>query len=377
MKKSITPNQIKQNNRSLIYHYIYDNKKVSQQDISYELHLSRPTVAANLSFMEDNGLIRKDGQIDTEFVGRKAAAYSIVPDYRVSIGVEILKKELKMIAVNLYGEKISRTVSAIPFEYHDSYFQTVCHQILEFKNSLSLTDEQVLGVGFAMQGLTTPDKQTVLYGEILSCTGLSITEFSKFLPFPCCFIHDADSAAISELWVSPELTDAFYLSLSKHLGAAIISKGTILSGKHGHSSTIEHIQMQPNGSRCYCGKKGCMETLLSMTSLLEENETPEDFFRKVRQKDLQYSNRWHAFLSNLANAVNMLHLIFDTDFILGGYLAQYLCEQDLAVLHEKIQQMTPFPEAHDFLKISKMPKHNICIGAALPYIQSFLDNPGL
>ncbi len=377
MKKSITPNQIKQNNRSLIYHYIYDNKKVSQQDISYELHLSRPTVAANLSFMEENGLIRKDGQIDTEFVGRKAAAYSIVPDYRVSIGVEILKKELKMIAVNLYGEKISRTVSAIPFEYHDSYFQTVCHQILEFKNSLSLTDEQVLGVGFAMQGLTTPDKQTVLYGEILSCTGLSITEFSKFLPFPCCFIHDADSAAISELWVSPELTDAFYLSLSKHLGAAIISKGTILSGKHGHSSTIEHIQMQPNGSRCYCGKKGCMETLLSMTSLLEENETPEDFFRKVRQKDLQPSNRWHAFLSNLANAVNMLHLIFDTDFILGGYLAQYLCEQDLAFVHEKIQQMTPFPEAHDFLKISKMPKHNICIGAALPYIQSFLDNPGL
>lgn len=377
MKKSITPNQIKQNNRSLIYHYIYDNKKVSQQDISYELHLSRPTVAANLSFMEENGLIRKDGQIDTEFVGRKAAAYSIVPDYRVSIGVEILKKELKMIAVNLYGEKISRTVSAIPFEYHDSYFQTVCHQILEFKNSLSLTDEQVLGVGFAMQGLTTPDKQTVLYGEILSCTGLSITEFSKFLPFPCCFIHDADSAAISELWVSPELTDAFYLSLSKHLGAAIISKGTILSGKHGHSSTIEHIQMQPNGPRCYCGKKGCMETLLSMTSLLEENETPEDFFRKVRQKDLQPSNRWHAFLSNLANAVNMLHLIFDTDFILGGYLAQYLCEQDLAFVHEKIQQMTPFPEAHDFLKISKMPKHNICIGAALPYIQSFLDNPGL
>ena len=377
MKKSITPNQIKQNNRSLIYHYIYDNKKVSQQDISYELHLSRPTVAANLSFMEENGLIRKDGQIDTEFVGRKAAAYSIVPDYRVSIGVEILKKELKMIAVNLYGEKISRTVSAIPFEYHDSYFQTVCHQILEFKNSLSLTDGHVLGVGFAMQGLTTPDKQTVLYGEILSCTGLSITDFSKFLPFPCCFIHDADSAAISELWVSPELTDAFYLSLSKHLGAAIISKGTILSGKHGHSSTIEHIQMQPNGSRCYCGKKGCMETLLSMTSLLEENETPEDFFRKVRQKDLQPSNRWHAFLSNLAQAVNMLHLIFDTDFILGGYLAQYLCEQDLAFVHEKIQQMTPFPEAHDFLKISKMPKHNICIGAALPYIQSFLDNPGL
>ena len=105
MKKSITPNQIKQNNRRLIYDYIYENRNVSQQDISYNLHLSRPTVTTNLTALENDGLIQKSGLIDTEFVGRKAAAYSIVPDYRISIGVEILKNEVKMIAVNLYGEK--------------------------------------------------------------------------------------------------------------------------------------------------------------------------------------------------------------------------------------------------------------------------------
>ena len=65
MKKSITPNQIKQNNRSLIYQYIYKNEKVSQQDISYDLRLSRPTVTANLNAMEQEGLICKNGQIDT------------------------------------------------------------------------------------------------------------------------------------------------------------------------------------------------------------------------------------------------------------------------------------------------------------------------
>ena len=42
--------------------------------------------------MENDGLIQKNGRIDTELVGRKAAAYSIVPDYRISIGMEILKK---------------------------------------------------------------------------------------------------------------------------------------------------------------------------------------------------------------------------------------------------------------------------------------------
>lgn len=93
MKKSITPNQIKQNNRNLIYHYIYENKSVSQQDISYDLRLSRPTVTTNLTAMEREGLITKSGRIDTEYVGRKASAYSIVADYRISIGVEIEKKK--------------------------------------------------------------------------------------------------------------------------------------------------------------------------------------------------------------------------------------------------------------------------------------------
>ncbi|MDE6995392.1 MAG: ROK family transcriptional regulator [Lachnospiraceae bacterium] len=373
MAKSITPNQIKQNNRSLIYHYIYKKKKTSQQEISYELHLSRPTVTANLTDMEKDGLVIKNGLIDTEFVGRKAAAYSIVPDYRISIGVEILKKEIKMIAVNLYGEKIDRATFDIAFERKEPYFETVCGKILEFKNTLGIRDEQILGIGFAMQGLAAPGGQTMLYGKILSCTGLSISEFSCHLPYPCTFIHDADSAALSELWVSPELLDGFYLSLSRHLGAAIISKRVILSGKHGHNSTIEHIQMRPDGARCYCGRQGCMETLLSLESLLKENETLDDFFQNVRNGDSSFSSRWNRFLTDLANSVNMLHLIYDTNFILGGYIAPYLCADDLNFLYERIQQLTPFTEPQDFLLISKMPRHSITIGAALPYIQAFLN----
>ncbi len=373
MAKSITPNQIKQNNRSLIYHYIYKHKKVSQQDISYNLRLSRPTVTTNLNSLEKEGLIQKNGQIDTEFVGRKAAAYSINADYRISIGVEILKKEIKIIAINLYGEKLDRTIYEITYEYKEIYFKTVCNKILDFINSLHVSDEQILGIGLAMPGLVAPDKQTMMYGKILSCTGLSITEFTRYLTYPCSFIHDAYSAAVSEMWVSPGLTDAFYISLSKHLGAAIITNGEILTGKHGHSSTIEHIQIEPDGAPCYCGKHGCLETLCSLHVLLNENENIDDFFEKVRRGETSFTQRWHIFLTNLARSINMLHLVFDTDFILGGHLAQYLHKEDISFLYGQIREMTPFAEDQDFLLISKMPRHNITIGAALPYIQAFLE----
>lgn len=374
MKNSITPNQIKQNNRDLIYHYIYRHKKVSQQDICYDLRLSRPTVTTNLSALEQDGLIQKNGQIDTDYVGRKAAAYSIVADWRVSVGVEIMKKEVKIIFIDLYGKKIDRFVFAIDFANEETYFKAVSDKILECKEKLQIADERILGIGFAMQGLIAPDRKTVIYGVILSCTGLSIHEFARYLPYPCGFIHDAECAATSEMWVSPELKDAFYLSIGTHLGAAIISDGKILSGRHGHSATIEHIQMDPEGDLCYCGKRGCMETLCSLSALLNEDETPDDFFQHLRQGETPYIQRWEHFLTHLATSINLLHLIHDTDYILGGYLAPYLTDSDLAFLHNKISHMTAFQESPDFLLISKMPKHNITIGAALPYVQEFLSS---
>lgn len=373
MDKSITPNQIKQNNCSLIYHYIYNYPKVSQQDIAYALRLSRPTITSNLSALEQEGRIHKAGQIDTEFVGRKACAYSICSDYRVSIGVEIRRKKIKMIAVDLYGKGIGHLSCPIEYVDEERYYHDICRQILLFKEEMGIRDEQLLGIGFAMQGLISPDRQTVLYGKILSCTGLSIQALTRYLPYPCLFIHDADAAATSELWASPGLKDAFYLSLSRHLGAAIICGGRILTGKHGHSSTIEHIPMEPDGRLCYCGKRGCMETLCSLSTLLRNDETAEEFFQALRRKENSCMIRWNAFLENLARAINMLHLVYDKDFILGGYLAEYLLDEDLVSLHEKIRQMTPFAESEDFLMISKMPEHNITIGAALPYIQEYLD----
>ena len=64
MAKRITPGQIRRTNRQQVFQYIYDEKKVSQQDIAYALQLSRPTVAAALTEMEEMGMILKSGYLD-------------------------------------------------------------------------------------------------------------------------------------------------------------------------------------------------------------------------------------------------------------------------------------------------------------------------
>lgn len=79
MKKSITPNQIKESNRNLIYQYIYKNPGVSQLDITYHLHLSRPTVTTNLSSLEEDGLIEKAGRLIPNTLAEKHLPILLFP----------------------------------------------------------------------------------------------------------------------------------------------------------------------------------------------------------------------------------------------------------------------------------------------------------
>jgi predicted NBD/HSP70 family sugar kinase len=372
MDNSITFKDIKKGNYSSIYHLIYQNQKLSKQEIANQLHLSLPTVTQNLVRLEKEKLIEKSGQFESS-VGRRAIAYAIRPDARISIGVEILKKTVRILAINLRGVLIEKTELSIKYSNEDDYFKEVSLVVEDFISSLNVEKEQVLGIGFAVQALTSPDGQNITYGKILNCTGLDIHVFSQHLDYPCMFFHDAKCAATTELWARNDIGDAVYLSVGTHLGGAIIINNQIYMGKEGYSGTVEHMTIDPQGSPCYCGKKGCMESICSVSALLEEEESLEFFFQQVRSGIPTYVERWNSFLDNLATSINNIHLVINREFILGGHISLYLNEHDIQLLHEKVYERTAFPSNEPFIYISRSPESGVPKGAAIPFIQSFLN----
>jgi predicted NBD/HSP70 family sugar kinase len=371
MENSITFKDIKKNNYSSIYHLIYQNEKLSKQEIANHLHLSLPTVTQNLVRLEEEQLIEKSGQFESS-VGRRATAYAICPQARISIGVEIQKKGVQLVAINLLGHVFQKERLSIHYSNVDSYYKELSQAVQSFILSLGVEQEQVLGIGFAVQGLTSHDGTKITYGKILPPTGLDIEAFSQYLDYSCMFLHDAKCAARTELWVRNDIGDAVYLSMGTHLGGAIIINDQIYMGKEGHSGTVEHMTVNPDGPSCYCGKKGCMETYSSVSALLEEDESLDFFFQQVRFKSSSYVERWNSFLDYLSFSINNIHLVLNRDVILGGHISPYLKEEDLNILHEKINEKTAFPSNEPFIYISRSPANGVPIGAAIPFIQSFL-----
>ena len=184
--KNITVSDIKKNNLTLIYNLIYSTGKISKQEIAAQLNLSLPTVTQKIVQLEDKGLVVKDGHFESS-VGRRAVAYSIRSDARIAIGVGILQNQVRILSVDLKGEVSGSTSFNISYSNVDEYYKDVSYKIKDFILEQNYLMDQILGVGFAMQGLTSVDGRKVIYGDILGYTGLEISVFSQYLNFPCSF----------------------------------------------------------------------------------------------------------------------------------------------------------------------------------------------
>ena len=370
--KNITVTDIKKNNLSQIYKLIYHSEKISKQEIAGQLGLSLPTVTQKLVKLEEQGLIRKDGHFESS-VGRRAVAYRINARARIAIGVKVLQKRIRILCVDLTGNIGNTADHEITYADEDDYYREVAYKVKDYILEGNYLSDQILGIGFAVEGLTSVDNTTITYGKTLGYTGLNISAFSRHLNYHCSFFHDAKCAATTELWFAGDLKNALYLSVGNHLGGAMITNGQILMGDNGHCGAAEHMQLVPNGKKCYCGKSGCIETYCSVNALLNDEEKTVDFFEALRGGSPGHMDRWNEYLKKSADAMSSLHILLDRVIILGGELAQYVNEEDLEKLKVLSKTDSPFIDTEHFITISRYPGDSVPVGACLYYIQDFIN----
>lgn len=374
-EKGLTTIALKKINRSKIYQYIYRSKLTSKLQIVQDLQMGLSTVSQNLNLLENEGLIEKNGYFDSTG-GRKANAIQIVSDFRISIGVGILKNMFHITAIDLYGNTVYTDTIPLTYSNTAAYYQQITDKVKDFIDKNQYPENKILGVSIATQGITSPDNTTVIYGNIMNNTGMRLKDFSRHLPYPCHLEHDSKSAAFLELWNHPELDSAVVLLLNRNLGGAIITNHQIHQGRSMHSGTIEHICINPDGPLCYCGNRGCLETYCSANSLEQASGMAiKEFFPLLREKKSpQLIQIWEDYLKHLAFAMKNLNLVIDAPIIISGYLAPYFTEDDTDYLLRQINSMTPFELKEEQILMGTHGQYTPAIGAALFYVKEFIQS---
>lgn len=129
-------------------------------------------------------------------------------------------------------------------------------------------DEAVVGVGcggpMARHGATVSPlnipawRDFPLRSRLADLTGL-----------PVHVDNDAKALALAEGWVGAARGARCFLAMvvSTGVGGGVVLEGRLLDGETGNAGHIGHVIVEPEGRRCRCGGRGCLEAEASGTAI--------------------------------------------------------------------------------------------------------------
>ena len=372
--EQITRNDIKQNNLIRVLNQMRSSGALSAQEISAQLGLSQPTVTKNLNELKKLGLL-SPGDLKKNTGGRNSRLYEILSNVHVAVGINITRHHISAVVINLKGEVIARTRIRQVFRRNEEYYRIIGDLVETVIRDSGVSDGQILGVALVIPALIARDGQSTYYNGVLGEEPvMSCSEFSRYLPYPTRFCHDGKAASYAESWFTHEPEDFFYLMISDSIIGTPILSGRPYFGINQRSGEIGHLRLVRNGRRCYCGKKGCMETYCSTKELSRITDgNLAAFFALLQSNDEQAVNVWNEYLHNLVIAINDVRLLFDCNIVIGGYLGEYM-DPYLDQLYALAVDEDPFTDIIDYISVCKYKTEASATGGALMYLDEYVQS---
>ena len=363
---------VKEANLKAMTAFIYTQGSATKQMFEHELGLSLPTITQNLRAMEADGLIVK-GEMQQSTGGRKAQIYEFAAHSSVAIGVRIQTTQITAIAIDLNGKSVATRQRTLPYRNNDAYYQRMNGIINDFAQELAKQGSTVLGVAFCMQrqSYRQTDSRSPS-AKSLGNTGLKLSELSHGLNYPSLMIHDSDASAMAELWFDHNLKDAVCIYLERRPGGAVIVDGSLYQGPNQCNGSIEHMTLIPGGNPCYCGQLGLHGHVLLAGNADGGRRKLPGFFSVLEQGEQEHRKRFSQWLDYVALAVTNIRSVLAGDVIISGEAAQYLDDDDMAGLRERVVEHTPFGTTDFTLRKGMALDHQDIIGAALRFVEPYV-----
>ena len=374
LKTTIT--ERRRQTRNKMYRYIYDAESpVSKQQIATSMGYSLPTVHQNIAELLEAGLIRP-GEVQKSTGGRPAVGYIIDETVRCAVGIAVSATQLRFLATDVRQNELAyKTVEIISYD-GERLGEQLALELERFFSENDLDREKVLGIGITFPGVIDQDKDVIVLSPTLRMKDISLSAVRKPIPYRVFIENDSTSGGAAE-WLGLTLKereeDFVYLFLENGIGGAVFIDGKPYLGSEGRSGEFGHMCIVPDGRKCNCGKRGCLEAYCSAFRFTRDiGVSPEAFFEGLKAGNSDFLALWEENLSYLAIGINNLRMAFDCNVILGGYVSQYL-EPYLHVLKEKAAVRNPFGSDAEYIKLGKYPTKAGMRGVAWHFMEEFIN----
>ena len=307
---------------------------------------SIPSMANIMNELSAKGLVKNFG-IGESKGGRKPSLYGLNPEAGFIASIELSRKYTRIGIFNLHNEPVSEIMElSIGIDTGDDIFSFLKKESDSLLKKNSIQHKSVIGYGITLTGLIDIKKGISLSYPQFKDKPLEDV-FRDLFKKPVFIEHDTKAMALGESWfgLAKEKSNVLLINIGSGIGLGIIINGDIYHGNSGFSGEFGHIQMDPEGELCYCGKIGCLETIASGTALVKKSQQMirngkstiitklvEDDIDQIKLRDIIHAaNSGDLFAIELIEEAGeylakgmsiLIHLFNPEMIIIGGEIAE-------------------------------------------------------
>lgn len=257
-------------NRALVYRLIYQNKGISRKELSVLSKLSKASISGIIDSMMELGIVME------KMRDNKAKSIYVVPDAAGLIAVYIGMYRIVIALLDMKGNIIKQ--DSIYEELKSADISELNQQILKtaegMKSAAKGLFKKLLGIGVAAPGAFEFHQPHKTNSDFRRPFRLNSTELKQQLEKGIglrVYLENRSSlAALAEQWfgAGKNYSNFIQYSIGLGIGGGAVINNRLYRGNNNVVCEIGHTTVDYKGEQCFCGNRGCLDTVGSMRNLL-------------------------------------------------------------------------------------------------------------
>ena len=249
---------------------LYFNNMNTIAELAQTLHISIPSITALIEeLVEECWIVETGFAISKQ--GRRPAIYEINPTKKFVLILDINTHDTKISLLNLKNEVIYSQIFDLQLKNNPSFLDTLFSLVDNIMERKISKGKEIIALGVSIPGLVNKNTGINFTYNSLNSKDKSLGKLiEEHFNLPVSVVNDSKATAFGEYRFGLAKGKSHVLSINVDwgVGLGIVINGEIFDGAAGFAGELGHIQVNPEGVLCYCGKVGCLDTITSASSLL-------------------------------------------------------------------------------------------------------------
>jgi glucokinase-like ROK family protein len=246
--------------------YLEGNKSIP--DIGRATGMSIPTITRTIAELIDEGFVLDNG-IGASIGGRRPNLYLLNNDARYVLGIDMGRFSTHLAILNLNHQIVSSEgIIVSELEYDETIIDKIYKKFKELVSSSGIDPKKLIGIGVAFPGLI--DAKTGMSQTYKNFSDRSLSKiFEDKFDLPVYVENDSRVMSLGETFfgLAKGKDNVLCLKIESGIGMGMILNGKLYTGNSGFAGEFGHLEVEPEGKLCICGKRGCLETVASGSAI--------------------------------------------------------------------------------------------------------------